>query len=805
MRKGLLLIAGAVSLFAETAYQKAPDEVRRIMDAPSTPSLSVSPARTHVLFSEALRYPPISEVGAPFLRLAGIRINPATNGRHLPPTFVRMTLKRLADGNETVITGIKASAPQWNKDGSLFAFTSAAADRTELWIGATATGKVRRIEGLRVNATMSSGFDWFEDGKTLLVETVPANRGAVPAASKVPAGPLVLQSLGRSGPVPTYEDMLANPHDENLFDHYATSQLVTVDTQSNTISRVGAPGIFANTRPSPDGNHVLVVRVHKPYSYFHPYDDFAREVEIWNRSGLKERTIASLPVAERVPLGGVQTGPRNYRWQPSAQATLLWVEALDGGNPREKATFRDRLVALAAPFQGEPVEVMKTPERLQGLTISEKTSTALVSDFERSRRWVRTFMIDLSQPGSAPQEIWGRNQQDRYRDPGSPVGRDGAGGGGRGGGQRGGAGGGMKQSGDWIFLKGDGATPQGDRPFLDRFNLRTRQTERIFRCDETSYETVEAILDDEGKRLITKRETPNDPPNFFLVDNGRRTALTSVKDPAPELRKVEKRLVTYKRHDGVPLSFTLMLPPGYKPGTRLPTVVWAYPREYNDADTAGQISGSTRRFTSVAGASHLLVLLRGYAILDDAAMPVVGDPDTVNNPYIEQVVADAKAAIDKAVELGVTDRDSVGVGGHSYGAFMTANLMAHSDLFKAGIARSGAYNRTLTPFGFQSERRTFWEAQETYLRMSPFMHASKIKRPILLIHGEADNNTGTFPIQSERMYAAIRGNGGIVRLVMLPAESHGYAARESIEHTLWEMFTWFDQHVKGDERRATNN
>lgn len=254
----------------------------------------------------------------------------------------------------------------------------------------------------------------------------------------------------------------------------------------------------------------------------------------------------------------------------------------------------------------------------------------------------------------------------------------------------------------------------------------------------------------------------------------------------------------------MPLSFTLYLPPNYKPGTALPTVVWAYPLEYNDADTAGQISGSTKRFTTITGMSHLFFLLRGYAILDNAAMPVIGTPETVNNTYIEQVVADAKAAIDKAVEIGVTDRDKVGVGGHSYGAFMTANLLAHSELFKAGIARSGAYNRTLTPFGFQSERRTFWEAQETYLRMSPFMSANKIKKPILLIHGEADNNTGTFPIQSERMFAAIRGNGGTVRLVMLPSESHGYQARESLEHTLFEMFSWFDRYVKGDERPATN-
>jgi dipeptidyl aminopeptidase/acylaminoacyl peptidase len=320
--------------------------------------------------------------------------------------------------------------------------------------------------------------------------------------------------------------------------------------------------------------------------------------------------------------------------------------------------------------------------------------------------------------------------------------------------------------------------------------------ERLFESQPGKYQELIGVLDKKGERLLISSESPTEPPNYFIREKGTMSAVTAFADPAPELRRIEKRLVTYTRPDGVPLSFTLYLPPGYKPGTRLPTVVWAYPREFNDAGTAGQISGSTNRFSTLVGASHLFFLLEGYAILDGASMPVIGDPETVNNTYIEQVVASAKAAIDKAVEIGVTDRDRVGVGGHSYGAFMTANLLAHSDLFRAGIARSGAYNRTLTPFGFQTERRTFWEAKDTYLAMSPFLFAHKIKEPILMIHGEADNNTGTYPIQSERMYAAIRGNGGTARLVFLPHESHGYAARESIEHTVAEQIAWFEKYVK---------
>jgi dipeptidyl aminopeptidase/acylaminoacyl peptidase len=396
-------------------------------------------------------------------------------------------------------------------------------------------------------------------------------------------------------------------------------------------------------------------------------------------------------------------------------------------------------------------------------------------------------MIDINKPGQQPKLIWERSIRERYRDPGTPMTRT------LPNGKRV-----LRQQGNSIFLVGAGASQKGEFPFFDRFDLSTLKSERIFQCSEGHYETVVALLVDDGSRFITRHESPTEPPNYFVrTSNGAdKKALTDFPDPAPQLHGITKQLVTYKRADGVQLSFTLYLPANYKEGTRLPTIVWAYPLEFNDADTAGQVSGSQYRFTTIGGISHLFLATQGYAILDNATMPVVGDPETMNNTYVEQVVASAKAAIDKAVAMGVTDPDRVGVGGHSYGAFMTANLLAHSDLFRAGVARSGAYNRTLTPFGFQSERRTIWEAPEMYIKVSPFMFADKIKHPILLIHGMADDNSGTFPIQSERMYQAIKGNGGIVRYVQLPFEAHGYLARESTEHTLWEMVTWFDKWVK---------
>jgi dipeptidyl aminopeptidase/acylaminoacyl peptidase len=443
-------------------------------------------------------------------------------------------------------------------------------------------------------------------------------------------------------------------------------------------------------------------------------------------------------------------------------------------------------VRIRAPFRGEPVEVARTVQRITGDHALEGSSQVLLTEYDAGKRWVRTTLVDTAKPGTPGKEIWSRSVRERYNHPGQPLTRrlptghvairqhDGA-----------------------IFLDGPGGTPEGDRPFLDRMSLATLKKERLFQSAASEYEGVIALASDDGSKFITRQESPQQPPNFYLRStSGQKTAITEFADPAPQLRRIRKQLVRYKRADGVDLSFTLYLPPDYRAGTRLPAVVYAYPVEYTDTETAGQVVGSTQRFTMFSGTSHLFYLLAGYAVLDNTSIPIVGDPQTVNNTYIEQLTASAKAAIDKAVELGVVDRDRVGVIGHSYGAFMTANLLAHTDLFKAGVARSGAYNRTLTPFGFQSERRTYWEAPDLYTKMSPFTYAQQINEPLLLIHGQKDDNAGTFPVQSERMYQAVRGNGGTVRYVVLPCEPHGYLARESVEHTLWEMISWFDKYVK---------
>lgn len=799
MRGYALCIAAVTSLCATTLlaedfpYHQPSKDVVDVLNAPPTPAVSVSPQHDAVIFMQSVRYPSISEVAQPMLRLAGIRIDAMTNGMHLAQNYRALTLKRLPDGADISVDlpkDGKPGAPVWSPDGKQFAFTNTVSNGIELWIGSAMTGKTKRVEGVRINGVRvggggrggGGGIQWLGDNRTLLISLVPANRGAAPKETIIPKGPDVQESLGHAGPAPTYEDLLTSAHDEDLFDYYAAAQLAYLDSTTGKLTNFGKPAIYTGLRPSPDEKHVLVEWLHRPFSYQLPAGSFPQEIEVWDRAGKSEYKVASLPLEDHVPLGGVRTGPRSYEWLPDKPATLAWVEALDGGNPKEKALHRDKIVTISAPFTAPPTTAFETVERFRGLTpLSD--GKALVSDFERVSRVIRTMEVDLDKPGSEGRVISTRNERDEYHNPGNPVEATTADGHRH-----------VVESNGAIFMTGTGASPTGDHPFLDKFNLATGRSEHLFQSAE-GFEDAVAMLDDTGMRLLTRHESPTEPPNYFLRVNGKSTALTHFTNPTPQTAGIKKQLVTYKRADGVPLSFTLYLPADYKPGTRLPTLVWAYPYEYSDAETAGQVTGhEDRTFPELN--YHQLAVLHGYALLDNAGMPVIGDPDHVNNTYVEQITMDAQAAIDKAVEMGVTDRAKVGVFGHSYGAFMTANLLAHTKLFHAGVAESGAYNRTLTPFGFQSERRSFWEAPDVYTKMSPFWFADQIKTPILLIHGEADDNTGTFPIQSERLYAAIRGNGGTVRLVMLPDEAHGYRAKETLEHVLYEELAWFDKFLK---------
>ncbi len=789
--------APAATVANASGYRVPPPDVVAILDAPPTPAMIRSPDRARFLRVHSAALPSLEEVAEPFAGLAGVRVSPERGARRRTQSATRFEIETVADGRMLDVAtpkDVRLAAPDWLTDGKQFAFVVSprepdGKDGVELWLGDAATGKTHRVTNRRLNDVTGAGAQQWNGDAAFLAWLVPKDRGPAPKNPRTPEGPNRSETAGRTAQVRTYQDLLKSAHDDQLFEHWFTSQLARV-TCDGKVTEIGAPGIYSSAEPSPDGRFLLVDRVHGPWSHAVPFGDFAHSIEVWSVDGTKLVTIADLPVADATPIEGVPTGPRSVDWQPLADATLVWREALDEGDPRKKVEARDRLMMLAAPFTQAATEIARTKDRCRGVAWTDRAGVALVSEFDRDRRWITTTLRDLGNGGAtlgAP--VFDRSANDAYGDPGTPLSHELADGRSV-----------VMTAGDVLWLAGAGASKDGERPFLDRLDLGTRKTERLFQSPADAHTSFTSFLDDPpdlAHGFIVRRESPSDPPNWFVrAADGSLRALTTFADPHPQLTGIHREIVTCNRADGVKLSGTLYLPPNAKPGERLPLVMWAYPLEYNDAATGGQVRSTANRFTRLSGLSPLLFLTQGYAVLDNAAMPVVGDPATMNDTFIEQIVASAKAEIDELDRRGVIDRTRVGVGGHSYGAFMTANLLANCDLFKAGIARSGAYNRTLTPFTFQSERRTLWEAKDTYLRMSPFMYADRLKAPLLMFHGEADSNPGTFPIQSRRLFEALMGLGGTARLVTLPNEDHGYAARESVQDVVAESFEWFDRYVK---------
>jgi dipeptidyl aminopeptidase/acylaminoacyl peptidase len=799
MRRTLaLFLVIAAPLGAQIAYKQPPAAIAKILDTPPTPAASFSPDRSKMLMTERNGLPPISDVGAPYLRLAGTRVNPRTNGSWREAFARGLIVRPLGSATETRVQtppGAKISHVMWSDDSKKIVFSITGVDGIKLWIADATTGATHKLTDLALNG-IQNPCSWM-DATDLICQTIPAGRGAAPAAPEIPEGPIVQDADGHKNPAPTFEDLLSSPQDEKLFDYYFASQLAIISLDGS-VTKLGAKGIHLRTSPSPDGKYVLVSTVHHPYSYQVPEARFPALTEVWDRSGKVARRVQDTPLQESAPRGmdAVETGPRTVSWRADAPASLVWVEALDGGDIAAQVPKHDHLLSLSAPFAGTPTELIAVESRIGGgrggSVTWARSDLAIVSEASRKTRKARTWAIDPSNPSQAPRLMWERSTDDRYGDPGrfeltrGPFGDNVLL---------------VSKDGKYAYLTGAGSSPDGDRPFLNKYELATGKTTPLFRSEAPYYENVTTMLDAEGGRIVSLRESVNEVPNYFIRDiaANKLTQLTQARDPAPEFAGVTKEFVKYKRADGVDLTATVYLPAGYdkmKDGP-LPFFLWAYPAEFESVAAASQVSGSPYRFTRPAGASRLMMLTQGYGVMDNPTIPIIaqngGKP---NDTYVEQLVAGAKAAIDKIVEMGVADRDRIAVGGHSYGAFMTANLLAHTNFFRAGIAESGAYNRTLTPFGFQNEERTYWEATEMYTKMSPFTYADSIKTPILLIHGMADDNTGTFPINSERLFAALKGTGGTAKYVQLPAEPHGYRARESIGHVLAEEVAWLDKYVK---------
>lgn len=779
----------------DLAYKVPPKTISDLLLAKPAPGVSVDEKGEWMLLTENNSYPSVEELAQPELRIAGLRINPKNYAPSRQNFINNLYLKNIATGKELKISGLPvplfAGNVSWSPDDKKIAFTHTTTDRVDLYVVDVLTQKAMKVNKTALNVLLSSSYQWYDDN-TLLYRTALVPASSAPPKPLMPKGPAVQENYGKASPRPTFQDLIKSPYDEQLFGFYGTSQLVK--NVNGVETKIGQPAIYASLDVSPDKKYLLIRTLKKPFSYTVTASGFPSTVAITDLTGKVFDNLVELPSAETAPSGrdNVQNVPRGFEWREDEAATVIWCMPLDSGLMKKNVPFHDEVYALSAPFTGEAKALFKTSLRYYNTTWGN-ANLALVTEGLGSKQMVRT---DRFNPSTGElSKLMERNTTDAYSNPGNPVTESNA----------------FNRrviktidNGNKILMNNPiGASPKGDLPFLATFDLNTKATDLLWRCPEGSFESVIRVLDANKLTLLTRRENENTMPNYWLKDLKLRIAdrqLTRFVNPYPQLEGVSKQKISYKRADGVDLTGDLYLPKGFdaKRDGPLPTLIWAYPAEYNSAADAAQIRGSEHRFTLLNWGSPIFYVTQGYAVLNNAEMPIVATSadKKPNDDFIPQLKLNAEAAIDKLASMGIGDRNRMAVGGHSYGAFMTANLLAHTDLFKGGIARSGAYNRTLTPFGFQNEDRTYWENPDLYHEMSPFSYANKIKTPILLIHGDADNNTGTFPIQSERMFNAIKGHGGTVKYVSLPYESHGYAGRENILHTLAEQFNWLEKYVK---------
>lgn len=779
-------------------YQKPPQSILELAEAPLAPSIQIDSKGKNIVFLYRSNFKSIEELSETEMRLGGLRINPVTNIGSRTRYFINLKVRVGQDGNIQDVNGLPENGRfanfSWSPNQEYMAFTNTVTSGVELWVLDIENAKAKKLSQANLNANMGRPFTWFKDSNSLLVTTLPENRkDLIDTKEAIPTGPTVsVSEAGVEAQNRTYQDLLKNKNDEYNFELLTQAELHKINMDGSS-SLWKKSDMYRDVSFSPDGNYVMVTTIKRPFSYLVPYYRFPSTTTIYKANGDFVNTFLEVPLIEDLPKGFMaeRTGKRDVNWRNDKPATLVWTEALDGGDPENEVPFRDEVFMQDAPFTGNITSLLKTKDRFRYIQWGND-NTALAHDYWWNTRNTRTYLFNPSNNKQEPKIVFDRNYQDVYNNPGNFVST-------------------KNEFDEYVleldnnnaYLIGDGYSDAGKFPFIDEINLETLQTNRLYHSKLTDQvEDITMALNAKQGEYVVRIESKNQFPNYYIRNIKKRIGLqplTQFENPFKSIQDVQKEVIKYNRADGLELTGTLYLPTDYEAGKKYPMIMWAYPQEFKDKSSAGQNTKSSNEFTYPWYGSPIYWVTRGYVVLDDASFPIVGEGDEEpNDTFIEQLVANAKAAIDAVDALGYIDKHKVAVGGHSYGAFMTANLLSHSNLFAAGIARSGAYNRTLTPFGFQSEERNYWEAPEIYYNMSPFMHADTMKTPLLLIHGEADNNSGTYPLQSERYFNALKGLGGPVRLVMLPKESHGYAAKESILHMLWEQDKWLEDHVKNN-------
>jgi dipeptidyl aminopeptidase/acylaminoacyl peptidase len=778
-------------------YQKPSKTILDLADYQKAPSVSMDAKKEHMLLSYRSTYKTLDDLNQEELRLGGLRINPITNISSTVTYINNIKLKKVAEQNEIQVIGLPAnpriSNIVWSPNYKKILFSNTIDTGVELWVLDVASAKAIKLTVAALNANLGTPFSWFNDSETILVKMLPRKRAALLDSKKdLPTGPIISNSAGSKSQNRTYPDMLKNKNDEINFENIITSELYKVTLDGKAVLFKSAD-MFAGEKISPDGNYVMLTTIQKPFSYIVPISRFPFKTIVYDKNGLEIKTVNEVPLNEIMPKGfmAVRNGKREMSWRNDKPATLSYVVALDEGDPANKVAFRDEIFLWEAPFTSNAASMLKTPQRFSNIIWGNET-VAIVSDEWYDTRNTKTYLINPSDSSQKPKVITDRNSQDIYADPGVFETR-------------------KNQYNKYVlaiennnaFRIGEGYTKDGQFPFIDEFNLKTLQSKRLYTSAyKDKKEDLLEIEDFKTGKVLVQIQSKNEYPNYYFRNIKQKNSLTPITafvSPFESIKNVSKEVIKYKRKDGVELSGTLYLPEGYDrvKKEKLPLLIWAYPAEFKDKSSAGQSSQNPNEFTFPYYGSFVYWATKGYVVLDDASFPIIGEGTTEpNDTFITQLVDDAEAAINAVDALGYINTKKVAIGGHSYGAFMVSNLLTHSNLFACGIARSGAYNRTLTPFGFQSEQRNYWEVPEVYNTMSPFMNADKMKTPLLLVHGEADNNPGTFTLQTERYFQALKGLGAPVRMVILPKEAHSYVAKENILHLLWEQDQFLEKYLK---------
>ena len=778
-------------------YQKPSKSILDLADYEKAPTVSMDTKKENILLMYRNTYKTLDDLNQEELRLGGLRINPVTNISSTATYIINLKVRKISSKDEVQVSGLptnpKISNMLWSPNDKKILFSHTTNTGVELWVLDVATAKANRLTEANVNANLGNPFNWFLDSETILVKMLPKNRPALLDSKKdLPTGPIISNTSGEKSQNRTYPDMLKNKNDETNFENIITSELYKVNI-NGTATLFKDAAMYAGEKISPDGNYIMLTTIKKPFSYVVPFNRFPSQTIVYDARGKEVKTVNEVPLNEIMPKGfmAVRKGKREMNWRNDKPATLSYVVALDEGNPANKVDFRDEVFLWEAPFTNDATTLVKLPQRYGYITWGND-NIAFITDEWYDTRNTKTYLINPSNPGQQAKVITDRNQQDVYSDPGNfetkkneynkhvlAIEKDNA------------------------YRIGDGYTKEGQFPFIDEFNLKTLQSKRIYTSTyKDKKEDLLEIEDFKTGKVLVQIQSKSEYPNYYFRNIKKQnslTPITSFKNPFESIKNVSKEVIKYKRKDGLELSGTLYLPVGYDKAKKekLPLLIWAYPAEYKDRNSASQSTQNSNEFTFPYYGSFVYWVTKGYVVLDDAAFPIIGEGTTEpNDNFISQLVDNAAAAIDAVDALGYINRKKVAVGGHSYGAFMTANLLTHSNLFACGIARSGAYNRTLTPFGFQTEQRNYWEVPEVYNRMSPFMSADKMKTPLLLVHGEADNNPGTFTLQTERYYQALKGLGATARMVILPKEAHSYVAKENILHLLWEQDQFLEKYLK---------